>query len=238
MIFLHILNISQYLPTHVYSVFYLSIILLSGARGVFLNADVEGCSFHHAQAMLNKIDTLGLRNAFRENGRVQDYLRMFFALPYLPAEHIRPAFDRLAVMATDKLIPFVDYVRDYWLGEWDPQDWCAFMKFVRTNNDVEGWHTRFNRSGGNNCHNLELYVLIPLMHVEALKVPLTSKLVEEDKLQRITRSATKARNELLTSCWDRLAKASEEAQRTGQMPSYTTCMFLKEVRKSTAPANA
>ena len=122
-------------------------------------------------------------------------------------------------------MPYVKYFEDTWIKQWGPQSWCCFMEFVRTNNDVEGWHTRIHRLTGN-ISNLDLYVLIPLLHGEALKIPLTRRLVEEEKLIRRPRSSTKALNALLTESWDQLEKGS-----------LTTLNFLKKIRDAAAPSN-
>ena len=192
---------------------------------MFINASIFGCKFHHGQACVRQLDEKGLRNAYREDGRVQSYLKLLFALPYLPEEHIREAFRRLSLEATPDLLPYVQYFEDTWVKHWGPQSWCCFQEFVRTNNDVEGWHTRLHTLAGN-ISSLDLYLLIDLLHGEALKLPLTCVLVEEEKLVRRPRSSTKALNALLTESWAALESGS-----------LTTLNFLKKIRDAAAPAN-
>ena len=55
------------------------------------------------------------------------------------------------------------------------------MQVIRTNNECEGWHNRFN-SAAQGKANLDLCVLIPLMQEEALTIPLTRQLVDEEKI--------------------------------------------------------
>jgi len=46
------------------------------------------------------------------------------------------------------------------------QSWSMFKETVRTNNDVEGWHTRLNTKSLHG--NLDMYQLAPLLHAEAM----------------------------------------------------------------------
>ena len=55
----------------------------------------------------------------------------------------------------------------------------------RTNNNVEGWHRRINNKGGRG--QVQLYVLVPLLHTEAKFVSLQAKLVRDGKLERYQR---------------------------------------------------
>ena len=120
---------------------------------------------------------------------VHNYIRMLFALPYLPVDHIIRSFDEIAAVANDQLLPLVDYVRSTWmLGQWSPEDWCVYKRYIRTNDDVEGWHNRLNLKAQRG--NLQLYLLIQLLHSEAKLVPLQKLLITEDKLRRQQRKET------------------------------------------------
>ena len=63
------------------------------------------------------------------------------------------------------------------------------MMPVRTNNDVEGWHRRFNSRAGRG--QLQFYVLVPLLHREASLVTLQLQLVSEKKLKWRQRKNTR-----------------------------------------------
>ena len=101
---------------------------------------VRGCNFHFSQALLRQVSELGLKRAYCKQGVVQDYIKLLFALPYLPKEHIRPTFYRIAEGANDALKPLITYVEKQWFHKFTPEDWCVYRHTLRTNNDVEGWH--------------------------------------------------------------------------------------------------
>ena len=68
------------------------------------------------------------------------------ALPFLPAEHIEPAFRNIQEHASSGTqLELATYIKDTWiLGNWHPKDWSIFNQAVRRNNDVERWHLRIN----------------------------------------------------------------------------------------------
>ena len=141
------------------------------ARIIFPDAHIRGCSFHWSQALGRKVQELGLFVAYNFVSAVHDYIRMLFALPYLPVGHIIRSFDQIASVTNDQLRPLVDYVRSTWIqGQWSPEDWCVYKRYIRTNNDVEAWPNRINMNAQRG--NLQLYLLIQLLHSEAKLVPL------------------------------------------------------------------
>ena len=114
---------------------------------------------------------------------------MLFALPYLPVDNIIRSFDQIASVTNDQLRPLVDYIRSTWIqGQWSPEDWCVYKRCIRANNDVEGWHNRLNMKAQRG--NIQLYLLIHLLHSEAKLVPLQKQLITEDKLRRQQRKGT------------------------------------------------
>ena len=75
-------------------------------------------------------------------------MKKLMALPYLPAEHIDPAFHKLAEKATtEKLRELCDYIETTWLHSsiWPVESWSVLNRSICTNNDVEGWHRRLNQ---------------------------------------------------------------------------------------------
>jgi hypothetical protein len=70
------------------------------------------------------------------------------ALPLLPAEHIKAAFEQLVLSAAHRplLLDLMCYVEDTWMNStvWPIESWSVFRRTIRTNNDTEGWHTRMN----------------------------------------------------------------------------------------------
>ncbi|KAH3870968.1 hypothetical protein DPMN_034162 [Dreissena polymorpha] len=71
--------------------------------------------------------------------------------------------------------------------------------FVRTNNDVEGWHNRLNRRAKKG--NLSFYLLITLLFDEANEVPMQCKLLKEKKFQRHQSRQTRATQGSLCAAW-------------------------------------
>ena len=65
---------------------------------------------------------------------------------------------------------------------WKPETWSVFGQVVRTNNDIEGWHGMLNRHAKRG--NLNFYLMIRLLHEQALLVGMQVRLVSEEKLKR------------------------------------------------------
>ena len=85
---------------------------------------------------------------------------------------------------------------------WPVSGWSVFQASTRTNNDVEGWHRRLN--GRANRGQLQLYMLVPLLHREALFCDLQVKLVSEKKLKRRQRAVYRRMQGKLCDLWDEL----------------------------------
>ena len=65
-----------------------------------------------------------------------------------------------------------------------PSLWSVFMKAIRTNNEIEGWHLGLNRRASGKSQ-IPLYLLISLLHREARRIALQIRLVSERKLRGI-----------------------------------------------------
>lgn len=63
-------------------------------------------------------------------------------------------FFSLARSAT--LIKFVTYMEKTWITSsmWPPEAWSVYMLEVKTNNDIQGWHTKLNTKVCGNSLNL------------------------------------------------------------------------------------
>ena len=95
------------------------------------------------------------------------------ALPLLPAEHIRASFDFLERHVRDQpvLTSLCTYLREKWIDStvWPIQDWSVYRKSIRTNNEVEGWHTRMNVDKAqvlNNYRLLHFCINLFISHVD------------------------------------------------------------------------
>ncbi|KAK3084405.1 hypothetical protein FSP39_013010 [Pinctada imbricata] len=67
----------------------------AAARRVMPTCTLRGCAFHWAQAVWRKCQKLGLQVPYTKMDRIRKFIRLLMALPYLPKEHILPAFQRL-----------------------------------------------------------------------------------------------------------------------------------------------
>lgn len=174
------------------------------ARSVFPDVNIKGCSFHWRQAVWRKADSLGLRVPYMTSGVINSYIKELLALCYIPAEHIKQSFEKLASraqLADPKIQELIAYIRSTWIdgNMWSPNTWSVFNMSVRTNNDVEGWHRRLNTRGRANEH---LYKLIDLLHTEASLVPVQVELVKERKLKRYQKTHFKNMQGRLFTLWE------------------------------------
>ena len=128
---------------------------------------------------------LGLQNAYQRDEGSYKFIRKLLALPLIPAGEIVPQFEDLTKKATGPLVHLVEYISGQWIYNpmFPPQSWSVYKMPIRTNNDVEGWHNALNRRAGRD--SLQFYVLIELLHNEAMLVSLQMRLVSDDKLSRI-----------------------------------------------------
>jgi hypothetical protein len=107
---------------------------------VFPDAEIKGCVFHWGQAVMRKVANLGLKTSYNEKKGVHIFVRKLLALPYLPADHIRPAFNNIRQTTSIQLQLLINYLTNTWFNNttWSVQQLSVFRQTVRTNNDVEG----------------------------------------------------------------------------------------------------
>ena len=125
-----------------------------------------------------KVNELGLRTAYTRQIVVRSQIRQLMALPNLPAEHIPPAFEKLKASCghSPQLTALTKYLSKTWVFSISrpPASWTTFKKSVRTNNDAEGWHHRLNKRALHD--HMNIYLLVMLLHKEALLLPLQVRL--------------------------------------------------------------
>jgi len=140
--------------------------------------------------------------AYRQQEGVHRFIRKILALPFLPAVHIAPSFAVLQGQASAEMQPLTSYVENTWVTStvWPPTSWSVYGQCVRTNNDVEGWHRRLNDRAGKG--NLNLYVLVDLLHSESSYVKLQMRLVSEAKLRRYQRKVYANMQRRIFNLWD------------------------------------
>ena len=141
---------------------------------------------------------------YRADNGTHQYIRKFFALPYLPSTQIAPQFRRLQLCATTPALQdLVEYVDRTWISgkTWPPSTWSGYEKPIRTNNDVEGWHNALNRRA-NGKTNLPFYLLTNLLFREASLVSLQIRLISERKLKRTQRRKYRQIQAKIFSHWE------------------------------------
>jgi len=172
-------------------------------RAVFPTASLRGCNFHWGQAVLRKMQALGLQSAYHEDHGTRRFCRKLLALPFLPHEHIMPTFQSLRAQVVDNapLEGLVNYIYNTWLhnSQWTVQELSVYKRAVRTNNDVEGYHRRLQHRA--QLGNLQFYLLLRLLHQEAQLVPLHAQLLTQHALKRVQRSRTRKVQAKIFGLW-------------------------------------
>ena len=178
--------------------------LWAAIRAVLPDVSAKGCLFHWTQAVWRKCQALGLAVAYVSNDGVRDFIGQLLSLPFLPHEHIQPAFEQLSdrVVGQPVLTELLGYIRSTWLesSTWTISDCSVFMRSIRTNNDVEGWHRRLNGRAGR--HTVQFYNVVKLLHAEARFVTVQLKLVKESRLCRNQRRMYRQIQGRVFKLWD------------------------------------
>jgi len=154
------------------------------------------------------------------------YCRQLLALPCLPAQDIDAALGELEQRATTAAQQSLcNYVRSTWVEStmWPPATWSVFLRSVRSNNDVEGWHRRLNQRSSRG--QLNLYLLLQLLGGESqlLETQLTL-LKESAHIRRQRKSAHRVTARLFT-LWDLLVAGERTAMQTLRAAAYLLPKF-------------
>ncbi|CAC5384814.1 unnamed protein product [Mytilus coruscus] len=120
-------------------------------------------------------------------------------------------------LPTPKAFPY-QVISRAWLqcSVWSVAQWSVFQLSIRTNNDDEGWHRRFN--GKANGNKLHFYKMVPVLIKEAKTVSRQVHLVDEQSLARWQRTKYQQSQGCLSSLWEQL-----------QDGTITTSFFLRAV---------
>lgn len=97
-----------------------------------------------------QVQALGLATEYRSpSGDLKAFVQMMAAVAFCPLTYVRPAW--LAIQQSAPNIPRVDELIDYFTATWingnfPPIHWNYFNQHQpRTNNHVEGWHSRMKK---------------------------------------------------------------------------------------------
>ena len=139
---------------------------------------------------------------YSQKGITHRFIRKVLALPFLPEEQITETFNTLKdTVDTEKITKLMEYINNTWINgsTWKPASWTVYRQSVRTSNDLEGWHHRINRKAQK--PNLQMYILIVLLHKEARLLPTQLKMVTEVKLRRYQRKKPKELQHRIFALW-------------------------------------
>ena len=150
--------------------------LIPCVRHHFPRTTHKGCHFHFCQAIWKNVQHNGLQGLFNSEPIISNVVRKLQALSFLPVISIRPAFEQLknspgldAFPATDALF---NYFENTWLkGNYPVKMWCVHNETIRTNNRIEGWHSRMNK--GLRHHHPNIYILTSYLRREQAVMELT-----------------------------------------------------------------
>ena len=139
---------AQPIVTHVMADYELS--LWQEFRQVLPQCKMSGCLFNFCLAIYRNIQLLGLVCRYLDHPVVNGIAKSIMALPLLRATDIIPTFQAIQTETQhiQQLHPFITYVQHQWIHRhFTPTDISLIRLWVRTNNDVEGWHHRLNKKG-------------------------------------------------------------------------------------------
>lgn len=189
---------------------------------VFPDVSMHGCGFHWGQAVWRKVQELGLQSAYTNDNKTYKFLRQLLALPYVPHEHIESLFLRCYRKAagSQPLLNILEYINITWIKSeiWPPKAWCVFGRSIRTNNDVEGWHYRFNLKARKG--QLNFYSLVALLHNEARLVTLQVQLLNDGKVLRHQKARYAKQHGKLVDLWEEFAHGRRSAKSLLKAVSY------------------
>ena len=106
-------------------------------RDIFPGTQLKGCGFHWAQAILRKVQDVGLKATYERREGAHMLIKKLLALPFLPGAHIRRAFARFrekADSSSDPMKTLFQYVEDHWLESslWSEKEWSVYRQSNQT----------------------------------------------------------------------------------------------------------
>ena len=114
-------------------------------REAFPGVELKGCAFHWSQAVWRHVQSVGLAETYMRREGLHSFVRQVLALQFLPSAHIRQAVQMLEMKATTHATQtLIGYLRRQWLDNpvFPAEAWSVYRQKVRTNNDVEGKHSK------------------------------------------------------------------------------------------------
>lgn len=153
-------------------------------KASFPRAKILGCMFHFGQCIWRHVQAAGLQKLYNDDPQFAMCTKKLIALTFIPTVDVVRAYNYLLI--TDKfmrykiqLAPVLNYYESNWIGQLKrnrqrrvakfPIDvWNCYESVVndepRTKNNIEGWHSGFNRRV--NSSHVELGKLIDVIKTE------------------------------------------------------------------------
>jgi hypothetical protein len=112
---------------------------------------------------------LGMKKSYEEDYELRDWLRLFMALPLVPVELVKNAYDEIlnckpAITNKDlrsSVQRYLNYFENQWLNDNYIKIWNHFdTDGPRTNNYNEGYNNRLNKLCGSGHPNLYKFINI------------------------------------------------------------------------------
>lgn len=125
--------------------------LRESARSVFGDI-IQGCLFHHSQAIVRKCKSVGLQNAITRKPLVKRWLRFLISLAFLPSNKIAATFNLVKVVdgvdyapdEVQKMRSVEHYYFSYWISSVGPDNFSVHGAAHRTTNSIESYHKRLS----------------------------------------------------------------------------------------------
>ena len=111
------------------------------------NVELKDCAFHFAQALLRKVQALGLQPAYTSDNGTFRLLKKFMVLCFLSAQHTYRAHCQETANISKYSCPgtvcglFGQKI--YLMCSEHPASWIS----IHTNDDLEGWHNSLKSRG-------------------------------------------------------------------------------------------
>ena len=177
-------------------------------RQLMPGVKLKGCLFHFCQAIYRKmVNDLNLKRSYNRDPGTKQLCRKLMALPLLPIGSIRSMFRKLTcdIELQSPLWKLADYMFKTWIEGrlFKPEDWCWYAYNTRTNNDVEGWHNRFNYRNEHKS-NIPFYSLVSFLFDEATSIDMTMMQIYTDRNVRRQRAGTQERQKFLQKHWKKM----------------------------------
>jgi hypothetical protein len=187
---------------------------MEAALRAALEASVPGtrvspCLFHMHQATLRWIHSHAMGGMYQTDAEFRALVRQVLAMPLLPPGEEEGALrDLLAACHARLFVPFsrfIDYFRNTYLaqGYWSPGYWNHYRDSARTNNYIEGFHSKMRGRVGRGAKNL-IRVFKAIKKEESANSPLFVKINQGTiRGQRHRMSHYESVNVRLETLWNR-----------------------------------